>query len=337
MNKVLVTGAGGHIGNVLVRELLAQEQEVRALLLPAEDRSSLNGLDVEILEGDVLDIGCLRRALQGVRVVYHLAGVVTILPGQWDLLERVNIEGTRNVLRACEEAGVGRLVYTSSIHAIAPPPMGQTIDERLPFDPARTWGEYDRSKATASLEVKRAAAQGLDAVLVCPTGVIGPYDFRRSEMGQFLLDCASRGPKMYIDGAYDFVDVRDVARGHILACQRGTRGEHYILSGARITVQEIMETVEAILQIPGPNVFVPVWLARWASVFTPLYYRITGAKPKLTPYSVHTVTSNCQISSEKAQRELGYRPRALPQSIADTLKWFLDRGDLRRAATRHQA
>jgi dihydroflavonol-4-reductase len=141
---------------------------------------------------------------------------------------------------------------------------------------------------------------------------------------------------MYIDGAYDFVDVRDVARGHILACQRGQRGEHYILSGARITVEEIMQTVEAILQIRGPHLFVPLWLARWASVFTPLYCRITGAKPKLTPYSVHTVTSNCQISSEKAQRELGYRPRALTQSIADTLKWFLEHDYLRQAATRPQ-
>jgi len=337
MNKVLVTGAGGHIGNVLVRELLDQGESVRALLLPSEDRLSLNGLKVEILEGDVLDRDCLRRALRGVGVVYHLAGVVTILPGQWDLLERVNIEGTRNILRVCREAGVRRLIYTSSIHAIAPPPMGQTIDERLPFDPTKAWGEYDRSKAIASLEVKRAAAQGLDAVLACPTGVIGPYDFRRSEMGQFLLDCASPGPKLYIDGAYDFVDVRDVARGHILACQRGRPGEHYILSGARITVQEIMETVEAILQIRGPHLFIPVWLARWASVFAPRYYRVTGAKPKLTPYSVHTVTSNCQISSEKAQRELGYRPRALPQSIADTLKWFLDQGYLRQPATRPPA
>jgi dihydroflavonol-4-reductase len=331
MNKILVTGAGGHIGNVLVRELLAQGETVRAFLLPSEDPSPLKGLDVEILQGDVLDIESLRRALQGVGVVYHLAGVVTILPRQWDLLERVNIEGTRNVLRASQEAGVRRFVYTSSIHAIAALPSGQTIDESLPFDPERTWGEYDRSKAMASLEVKRAAAQGLDAVLVCPTGVIGPYDFRRSEMGQFLLDCASRRPKMYIDGAYDFVDVRDVARGHILACQRGKRGEHYILSGARITVQEVIETVEAILQIRAPHLYVPLWLARWAAVFTPAYYRITGVKPKLTPYSVHTVTSNCQISSGRAQRELGYRPRALAQSITDTLKWFLDQGYLREA------
>jgi dihydroflavonol-4-reductase len=328
MNTILVTGAGGHIGNVLVRELLDQGQSVRGLLLPSEDPTPLKGLPAEILEGDVLDIESLRWALRGVEVMYHLAGVVSILPGQWDLLERVNIEGTRNALRACREARVRRFVYTSSIHAIAPPPPGQTIDERLPFEPARTWGDYDRSKAMASLEVRRAAAEGLDAVIVCPTGVIGPYDFRRSEMGQFLLDCASRRPKMYIEGAYDFVDVRDVARGHILACERGRRGEHYILSGGRITVPEILETVERTFQIHAPHLRIPLWLARWAAIFTPLYYRLTGAKPKLTPYSIHTVTSNCQISSLKAQRELGYRARPLSQSIQDTLRWFRDQGAL---------
>jgi len=319
---ILVTGATGHIGNVLTRELVSRGEKVRALFLPGEDPAPLEGVDVERFEGDILDPDSLASAVQDVTTVFHLAGLISIMPGMGESLYRVNVIGTQNVARACLRAGVRRLVYTSSIHAIAMPPEGITIDESLPFDPEQAWGDYDRTKAMASLEVRKAVADGLDAVIVCPTGVIGPYDYRGSELGTFLLGCAQAKPKFYIDGAYDFVDVRDVARGHILACERGKRGESYILGGAQIGVKQIITMVEEITGRVGPHLRVPFWLARLAGAVAPFYYRLAKAKPHFTPYSIHTVTSNSVISNAKARRELGYTSRPLRDSIADTLRWF---------------
>jgi len=328
---ILVTGATGHIGNVLVRELTARGKKVRAFLLPGEDPSPLDGLPVQRVEGDVLDPHSIAAALEGVEQVYHLAGLISIMPDMYDQLYRVNVVGTRNILDACRRARVRRLVYTSSIHAIAVPPEGHVIDESLPLDPAQAWGDYDRTKAMATLEVQRAAAEGLNAVIVCPTGVIGPYDFRRSEIGQFLLDCAQPGLKFCIEGAYDFVDVRDVATGHILACERGRRGESYILAGSRLSVRRILALVEEITGHRGPHLHVPLWLAELASNFAPLFYRLTHTKPRFTPYSLHTITSNSVISPRKARGELGFNTRPARETIADTLRWFAEQGALRLA------
>ena len=318
-----VTGATGHIGNVLVRELLARGERVRALLFPGEDRRALEGLAVEIVEGDVLDQNVLRRAMHGARRVFHLAGIISIMPGKQEAMRQVNVEGTKNVIAACRESGVQRLIYTSSIHAIAEAPQGQVIDEGLPFSPHRAWGRYDKTKAEASLEVQRAAEEGLDAVIVCPTGVIGPHDYRGSMFGEFLMDCASPRPHMYIDGAYDFVDVRDVAHGHILAAEMGRRGEAYILSGGRITVRQIIEAVEGFTGRLMPKLRVPVGLARTIAYFTPVWYRAARRTPRFTPYSIHTVLSNSHISAAKARRELGYKSRPLVQSIADAVAWMV--------------
>ena len=319
----LVTGATGHIGNVLVRELLGRGEIVRAMIMPGEDSSPLNGLDVEIIEADVLDFQSLVKAFSGIDVVYHLAGIISILPGRNQLVQVVNVIGTRNVVQAARNAGVRRLVYTSSIHALSRVPHGVLIDETVPFDPEHAISSYDFSKASASLEVLEAVQHGLDAVIACPTGVIGPYDFRRSEMGQLILDCVEQKPMLYVEGAYDFVDVRDVAQGLILAGNKGRCGESYILSGERITVLDMIKTVQNIL---GKRLFsmkIPMQLAHFASNFTPLYYRLTHARPRFTPYSLATITSNSFISHAKARLELGYSPRPLRESLTDTVKWFL--------------
>lgn len=170
---ILVTGATGHIGNVLVRKLLEQGKKVRALIWRGEDTSPLRGLDVESVEGDVLDPESLKAAFRGVDEVYHLAGIISIMPGQNPFVWRVNVEGTRNVLEAARRNNIRRLIYTSSIHALRRAPHGKVIDESLPFDPNNPYGAYDRSKAEASLEVQKTAREGLEAVIVCPTGVIG--------------------------------------------------------------------------------------------------------------------------------------------------------------------
>lgn len=319
----LVTGATGHIGNVLVRLLLERGEKIRAMIMPGEDPTPLNGLDMEIIEADVLDYQSLLKAFEHIDVVYHLAGIISILPGKDHMLQAVNVIGTRNVIQAARSTGVRRLVYTSSIHALRRVPDGVLIDEKVPYDIEHAISSYDSSKANASLEILNAVNHGMDAVIVCPTGVIGPYDFRRSEMGQLILDCVEQKPMLYVDGAYDFVDVRDVAQGLILAGEKGKSGESYILSGERIKVLDIIKIVQEIL---GTHLFrlkIPFSLAIFSAKITPLYYRLTHAKPRFTSYSLATITSNSFISHAKARLELGYHPRPLRDSLRDTVKWFI--------------
>ena len=326
---VVITGPTGHIGNVLVRELLKRGEQVRALVLPGEDLTPIEGLGTETIEGDVLDLDSLIRAFEGADVVYHLAGVISIVPGEWDRLYKVNVEGTRNVIRACFACGVRRLVYASSIHAFHEPPPGVTFDETSPFDPERLTMEYDKSKAMATLEVLEAVEKGLDAVVVCPTGVMGPYDYRLSEMGRLIRDFSRKTLIGYVDGAYDFVDVRDVAKGLILACERGRRGESYILSGERITIPEIMSLLEELTGIHRPRLKFPVRFAELAAaVFIPLYLMVTRKRPLLTTCSIQTLQRNSETTSQKAVQELGYSVRPLRQSVEDSINWLKGHGML---------
>jgi len=319
----LVTGATGHVGNVLVRKLLERGEKVRAMILPGECRESISGLKVEAFEGDVLNLDAVFESMRGVKGIFHLAGVISIMPGANPFVRRVNVEGTKNVIRAASEHGK-KLIYTSSIHAIQRV-EGGVIDENIPYDMDNPYGAYDRSKAEATLEVLNAARAGLEAVVTCPTGVIGPYDFRGSMMGAVIHDAAAAKPTLYVDGAYDFVDVRDVADGLIAAAENGKRGESYILSGQKITVRYMLETVR---EITGKDFFqmkIPFDLAKFAAMFTPMYYQLANSTPRFTPYSLEVLQSNSNISHAKATRELGYSPRILHESIKDTVKWFLEK------------
>ncbi|CAG0966271.1 Aurachin B dehydrogenase [Anaerolineales bacterium] len=320
----LVTGATGHVGNVLVRKLLERGEKVRAMILPGECRESISGLEVEKFEGDVLDMDSVFESMRGIRGVFHLAGIISIMPGANPSVRKVNVEGTKNVLRAAMERGIKKLIYTSSIHAMQRVEEG-VIDENVPYDMNNPYGAYDRSKAEATLEVLNATETGLEAVIACPTGVIGPYDFRGSMMGSLIHDAAVAKPTLYVDGAYDFVDVRDVAEGLISAVENGKRGESYILSGQKISVRYLLETIR---EITGRNFFqmkIPFDLARFAALFTPMYYQLANATPRFTPYSLEVLQSNSNISHAKATQELGYLPRSLYESIKDTVKWFLDK------------
>ena len=319
----LVTGATGHIGNVLVRKLLERGENVRALILPSESRESISGLKVEAFEGDVLNMDSVFESMQGIKGIFHLAGVISIMPGANPFVRKVNVEGTKNILRAAAEKRI-KLIYTSSIHAIQRVEDG-VIDESVPYDMNNPYGAYDRSKAEATLEVLNAARSGLEAVVACPTGVIGPYDFRGSMMGAVIHDAAVAKPTLYVDGAYDFVDVRDVADGLISAVEHGKRGESYILSGQKITVRYLLETVR---EITGKHFFqmkIPFDLAKFAAVFTPMYYRFANETPRFTPYSLEVLQSNSNISHAKATRELGYTPRPIFDSIRDAVRWFLEK------------
>jgi dihydroflavonol-4-reductase len=303
-------------------------KRVRALIQPGESREPLRGLGVEAVEGDILDLESLFESLRGIKGIFHLAGVISIMPGPNPFVRKVNVDGTRNILHAAKAQGIKKLVYTSSIHAIQRVEDG-VIDESLPYDSDNPYGAYDRSKAEATLEVINAARAGLDATVACPTGVIGPYDYRGSMMGAVIHDAAVAKPALYVDGAYDFVDVRDVAEGLISAAETGKRGESYILSGSKISVRYLLETVR---EITGRNFFqlkIPFDLAKFAAMFTPMYYRLAHATPRFTPYSLEVLKSNSNISHAKAARELGYRPRSIYESISDTVKWFLEKRETR--------
>ena len=325
---IVVTGATGHIGNVLIRELLAKRERVRAVIPPFEDGTPIEGLEIEKVEGDVRGVDSLIQAFRGADAVYHLAGIISILPGKTKLLYQVNVMGTRNVVEACLKSHVRRLIYTSSIHAMAEPPHGTVINETMPFAPDRAIGEYGKSKAQASLGILEGVEKGLDAVLVCPTGVIGPYDFKLSEMGQLFIDFAKGKLNTCVDGAYDFVDVRDVVRGLILALEKGGTGESYILSGERITVAKLMSTLEEVTGVKAPHFKTPMWLAKVMAIFTSLYYRLTNTKPRFTKDSLRILRSNSFISSEKASHQLGYSHRPIRETIVDTIQWFEETGRL---------
>lgn len=317
---ILVTGATGHVGNVLVRELLAQKQQVRAMVLPNDNCVSLEGLDVERVAGNVLDPASLDRAMEGVDVVYHLAGIISILPGAETLMRRVNVDGVRNTAQAALRAGA-RMVHTSSIHAFKRMPHGICIDEHIPFAPDSPAGAYDRTKAEGTLAVLETVEHGLDAVIACPTGIIGPYDYLDSEMGNVIRNFAQKKLHFLVKGAYDFVDVRDVAKGLIQAADRGRTGETYILSGARIEIAQIKQVVQEFIGIHTPHVVAPMWLADLFARIAEPFYRLTHAIPKFTQYSLRTVRDNCDFSHAKAETELGYKARPLHESIADVLTW----------------
>lgn len=318
----LVTGATGHLGNVLIRTLLEKGEKVRAFVLPQDNLTPLEGLDVEIAHGNVLEPESIAPALKDVDVAYHLAAMISIMPGKNEMVQRVNVEGTRNMLAAAQKARLRRFVYTSSIHAIQRAPHGTTIDESLPYDPHNPYGAYDTSKAQASLLVQEAAKNELDAVLVCPTGVIGPYDFRVSLLGAWFLSYWKHKPVQYFEGGYDYVDVRDVASGMIAAAEKGRRGESYLLSGGYMSNDDLAKLGRQLVGGTYRLLKLPLGLIQFLAHLLPHYYRISKKSPLLTPYSVEVLQSNAAISHAKATRELGYQPRSLKDSLRDALLWF---------------
>jgi dihydroflavonol-4-reductase len=322
---VLVTGAAGHLGTALVRELVEGGEKVRVFVLPDEDISSLNGLPLVVARGNVLDRESLKEAMAGVDTVYHLAGIISIMPGRNEKMRQVNVVGTSNVARLARELGVRRMVYVSSIHALGRPARGTPIDETVPFDPHNSAGEYDQTKAEASLAVLAEAAKGLDAVIICPTGIIGPYHFRGgSPMSGQMRKWMRPGWHVVINGHFDFVDVRDVARGMVLASKRGTRGETYIIRGQHVSVTELLGMVKEVTGNKGAVIPVPFRLALLSAWFATLHSRLWHTTVQFTRYALETLASNSDISGEKARLALGYGPRPIRDTVRDTVQWLAD-------------
>lgn len=332
---ILVIGAAGHIGNVLVRELTSRGENVKALVLPGEDCRPLADSNTEIVEANILDYPALIKAIDGVDVVFHLASLVALVPEQFEIMRKVNIEGTANVIRACFENNVKRLVYTSSIHAYGHPEKGLVIDESLPFDTVDRGGSYDQTKAKASELVAKAAKDGLNAVILAPTGVIGPYDFKRSEMGEMTYYWMNSYPTFTLDGAYDFVDVRDVVAAHIKAIELGKPGEAYILPGHRITVRDYRRLVQEASGKRAPEVYIPTKFARLFAPMVERVYRVTKTRPRFTRYSLDTLMSNSVISRDKAVRELDFHVRPMIETVTDTVWWWQENVRMLKPTLRH--
>jgi dihydroflavonol-4-reductase len=323
---VVVTGAAGHLGGNLVRALLSQGRRVRALI--HRDRRGLADLDVELCEGDVCDPASLRRAFQGADVVYHTAAHVSIVSDEWALLEKTNIVGARNVLGAVHACKVRRLIHFSSIHALEQEPLDEPLDESRALATSMRVAPYDRSKAMGDSEVRRAAGQGLDVVILYPTAIIGPYDWRPSHVGDVLLAlCCKRMPALVSSG-FDWVDVRDVVAGALQAEHVAAPGSRHLLSGHWASVQDLANQVQEITGVRVPWLVAPLGLARLAAPLVTWYNRQRGSRPLFTSVALQALDSNRHISHARATAELGYQPRPFHDTVADTLHWFSHEGYL---------
>lgn len=318
---ILVTGATGHLGNVLVRRLVSGGEQVRALVLPDDRCAGLEALEVELVKGSVLDLESLDLAMQNVDCVYHLAAIISITPGAEALMRRVNIEGVRNVASAALKGGVNRLVHVGSVHAFRRMPDGIVVTEETPLATDSPAGTYDETKAKGIAAVKDVVKQGLDAVIACPSAIVGPYDYRGSLLGKALANFARHKVHLLVPGAYDFVDVRDVADGLIAACDRGRTGEIYIVSGHHATLAEAKAIIQEAAGLHSGQIVLPWKLAIGFARVMQHVYRMTKATPQFTLYSLRTLADNAHFSSAKAARELNYHARSLLDTARDLLTW----------------
>lgn len=326
---ILVTGSSGHIGNVLVRDLVEQGKPVRVMTKDGNKPAWLEHLNLDVVKGDLRDEKAVSNAVEGAEIVFHLAGIISISSFDSKELTEVNVKGTEHVVNACLKHGVRRLVYTSSVHALPEGKKGEAITEDSDFDGKNLFGAYARTKAAATRKVLEGVERGLDAVICFPSGVMGPHDYRGSEAGRLIRDYATNKLPVYIDGEYNFVDVRDVVRGLLLALEKGRTGEGYILAGERMTLNNfflILSGYEA--KMKPPKVKIPLPLAIGSAWILESACRLFKAKPMFTVYAIKVLQSNCEISSNKAQKELGYTSRSMRESIADGLAWLKENGKI---------
>jgi len=324
MQSVAVTGASGHIGANLIRALCAQGRQVRALV--HTDRRAFEGMDIEIFPADVLDLDSLKKAFTKVEVVFHLAATISLRKRDTELMYKINVEGTRNVIDVCLLTGVRRLVYFSSIHALRSSICNELINEKTPLVERSQSLPYDWTKAAAERLVIAAVRGGLDAVIINPTAVIGPYDYKPSHMGRFLISLYRRTMKALVQGGFNWVDVRDVAEGALLAESAGVCGERYLLGGTWLSLKSLSQLVRAVTGVRTARVTFPMWLARAGVPFVGTYSKFTGKSPLYSGQSLYALRHHKHISLQKAAEKLGYHPRPLRTTIEDTYEWFSRKG-----------
>jgi dihydroflavonol-4-reductase len=315
----VVTGGYGFVGTNLVRALLERGDEVR--VVDKRETDSLAGLDVEHLRVDVLDSEALERAFSGADTVFHLAAVISIVGDPTGEVHRTNVDGPRNASQAALACGVKRFVHCSSVHAFDLERCGPELAESAPRTTMDHSPAYDRSKNQGENEVRDAIAEGLDAVIVNPSGIVGPNDYEPSRLGELLLQMRNRTLPVNIRGGFDFVDVRDVVAGMLAAERSGRTGENYLLSGHRLSMDEVAELAESVTGVEGPRISMPLSII---TGLAPLVVKLTPADetPLITPESMHALRYSPNVCHYKASKELGYLPRPFIETIRDTYAWF---------------
>ena len=320
---VVVTGASGHVGNNLVRALLSEGRDVRCLV--HEDTRAIEGLHVERVKGDVLHPESLVAAFASTQTVFHLASRISIVSGDEQLVHDVNVEGTRNVVEACLKCGVGRMIHFSSIHALRLDPYDEPLTEARPLAEGDNLLPYDRSKSLGHREVIAAARKGLDAVILNPTGILGPYDFKPSLMGDLLLKLCQGKLFALVEGGYNWVDVRDIALAAIAAEKKGKTGGHYILSGEWVALIDLAAMWSEISGAKIPRWVFPLWLAGAAAHLSTFYARLTHSRPLFTSESLAVVRQGSRhVSHDKATADLGYHPRPIRKTLEDIHVWLVE-------------
>jgi len=319
--RVFLTGATGFVGANLARLLLAEGYQVRALVRPSSSRAVLRDLDLEFVEGDLLapDLAAL---MQGCAVLFHVAAHYSLWQRDRQLLEQSNVLGTRNILAAARAAGVERTVYTSSVAAIGVRPGGRAADESYQSPPERLIGAYKQSKYWAEQEARQAAAAGQDVVIVNPSTPIGPWDSKPTPTGETILRFLRGQMPAYVNTGLNFIDVRDVARGHLLALEKGRSGERYILGHQNWTLAEFLGHLGAIAGRPAPQRQVPLWLPLAIAWVDERWLAPLGKTPSVPLDGVRMAAQTMYYDASKARRKLGLPQSPLLAALKAAVDWF---------------
>lgn len=321
----LVTGATGFLGSAVVRALLERGESVRVLARPNNNRRNIHGLDVELVEGNLNDPDSLRRAVRGCRALYHTAADYRLWAREPAQIYETNVTATRQLLRLASDAGVGRVVYTSSVATLGREPSGRPADEQTPVTIHDMTGHYKRSKYMAEEEVKRLVREeDVPAVIVNPSTIIGPRDIRPTPTGRMVEEAVRGKIPAFVDTGLNVVHVEDVAAGHVQAFERGEVGERYVLGGEDMMLREILEHIASLTGRRPPRVRLPrgavlpvAYLAEFAA-----RVRRTGREPLITVDGLKMSKTFMFFSSEKAKQALGYAPRPAREALADAVEWL---------------
>jgi dihydroflavonol-4-reductase len=324
--RALVTGATGFVGAAVARALLRDGWQVRALARAGSDRRNLEGLPLEIAVGDLNDPASLEPAVADCRALFHVAADYRLAARDPEQLYRTNVQGTRNILEAARRAGVERSIYTSSVATLGLPADGTPGDEATPVALDAMIGHYKRSKFLAERTVLEEARAGLSVVIVNPSTPVGPGDVKPTPTGQVVLDAACGRMPAYVDTGLNIVHVDDVARGHLLAFERGVVGERYILGGKDMTLREILAEIARLVGRDPPRVRLPYAAVLPIAYIAEAVSRVSGRAGRVTLEGVRMSRKRMFFSSAKAQRELGYAWRPPAEALADAVEWFRERG-----------
>ena len=328
MAKVLITGATGFIGNHVTRMALEAGDEVRAMVMPGEDRSPLDGMDVEFVEGNLLDHSTFAPALQGMERLYHLAALFAIWTKDPDLHYKINVQGTEALMKEALKANLEKVVYTSSIAAIGINP-GEMSNEDTPFN-SWTWASpYILSKFISHHVVKGLVSKGLPATMVLPGLPFGPGDRAPTPTGTLILRVLEGKAKQWWQGGVCPVDVRDVARGHILAMEKGRIGESYCLSNTEgnISNKALLELIGRIAGVDGvATQEVSATMMLRVARLMEFWSKVTGKPPATTYKNTMYILQECYVDATKAVTELGLPQSPIEQAITDSIEWFRENG-----------